>query len=540
MTLRLQRIHCDWQIWLIGLSAVIGALIAFNSTAAVLELSLVLVGILLYFIMANLPDPLSLRHQLRAVLSGILILLPSIIATHFLLTNDWSRWAGKLAILTPLATALANEQLGLSQLALNPNVVGGALAALLPLQVFALRHTRRWVSAISIGLTIVALVLSQTRGAWLALIVAVGAWGVWKMISTRVSNLRQARWFWVGILIVGGIAALSTLILTPLGEQLLGLGGDRRYIWRNSLDLVTDYPLTGLGLAGFEMTYSTYVLLTHVGHTVHAHNLWLDIWLNQGLLGVVALAGMVLNAVWPKPSSQWRTPALIALGVILLHSLVDDPIYGYGGAAIPLIFVPLGLLARRADPSVINERTATLRFQPAFLIWGLTFGVIILGIVAPRGRAIFEANLGALQQTQAELSVYHWPEVPIQDALRRSDAIDLSPAREHFQTALALDPGNGTANRRLAQIELDQGAYDIACRRLAVAYATDPYQRATRQLLGECEVLADQPDEALNLWRTIDLSQGQLTVRQYWYDEYLQDHMRADKLKLAARVLAGE
>ncbi|HET7377400.1 MAG TPA: O-antigen ligase family protein, partial [Anaerolineae bacterium] len=305
--------------------------------------------------------------------------------------------------------------------------------------------------------------------------------------------------------------------------------GDRPNIWRNSLDLVSDYPLTGFGLSDFEMTYSTYALLVHVGNTLHAHDLWLNVWLEQGLLGFVALAGLTLNSIWPKPSSPWRLAALAALAVMLLHSLADDPFYGYDGVAIPLLFIPLGLLARLSA----EDLGSFTRFQPALIIWGVAAIGLVVGLILPGGRAIFEANLGTVAQTRAELSVYHWPEMPIQDALRRSRNVDLTAAIAHYWAALALDPANASANRRLGQIELSQGNYDSACTHLKTAYQVAPQQRATRQLLGECDALNNSADRAVELWRTIDLGQSQLDIREWWYSEYLADYDRAAKLKQA-------
>ena len=133
--------------------------------------------------------------------------------------------------------------------------------------------------------------------------------------------------------------------------------------------------------------------------------------------------------------------------------------------------------------------------------------------------AAFQANLGAAAQTQAELSVYRWPQWPIQDAVRRSPDVNLAPAIAHYRAALALDPANVTANRRLGQIELSLGQYPAARRHLEAAYAAAPHQRATRQLLGESYALEGDTERAAALWRTVDVSQGQLKLRQRWYDQ---------------------
>jgi O-antigen ligase len=537
-----RRFIFDWQIWLLLIVAMISAALAYNTQLALFQLSLIVCGVVVYLIMANLPDPVQ-RGQAapRSILGGILALLPAIIAVYFFLTNDWSRWIGKLSVLDPALRVLAGWPLSSLGLGTNPNVIGGVIAALLPLQVYALRRTRRWIAVVLIGLSAVALVLSETRGAWLALMMVTGMWLLWRFIATRQSQVRRARWTWLIIVTVIGIMGAALLIVTPLGNWLLGLGGAREQIWRNSLDLIGDYPLTGFGLGDFEMTYSTYALLVHVGHTMHAHNLWLDVWLNLGLVGLLALAGMVINAVWVKPSPShqqlgiipWRMAALMTLGIILLHTLVDDSIFGYGGAAIPIIFIPLGLLAR----SGVEQATATSkrqRWSPAIGMWSVAGIAFVIGLLTPQGRAAIEANIGAVLQTRSELFVYHWPEVPIQDALRRQGAVDLTEALKRYQTAVALDPANVTAQLRTGQIELAREEYQSACRHLALAYASRPDRRATRQLLGECATFSGENEEAIALWRGIDMSEGQLMARQWWYESYLAAHDKAQQLKQAA------
>ena len=96
---------------------------------------------------------------------------------------------------------------------------------------------------------------------------------------------------------------------------------------------------------------------------------------------------------------------------------------------------------------------------------------LLVLLLLPTTRAAFQANLGALLQTRAELLPYRWPDWPIQDALRRAPEINLSPAIARYTSALALDPANVTANRRLGQIALSRGDYGTARTYLEAAYA---------------------------------------------------------------------
>jgi lipopolysaccharide biosynthesis regulator YciM len=226
----------------------------------------------------------------------------------------------------------------------------------------------------------------------------------------------------------------------------------------------------------------------------------------------------------------------MALGILLLHTLVDDSIFGYGGAGIPALFIPLGLLIRSGPADPAETAARRLRWQPAFVVWGVAIVGLIIGLILPQGRAVLEVNLGALQQTQQELLGYHWPDVPLQDVLRRPESA-LSEAVPHYQQALQLDANNAAAHRHLGQIELAREQYESACQHLTAAYATNPNQRATRQLLGECAALSGEIDRAVELWRPIDLSQQQLRIRQWWYEEYLRQPDRAAALQRALAAL---
>ena len=300
-----------------------------------------------------------------------------------------------------------------------------------------------------VTISLVALLLSEARGAWLALALAASAWALWIFISTREANRRQTRAIWLICITIGGLAGVAAIALTPLGSWLLEHSGDRVNIWRNSLSLVRDYPFTGMGLGSYEMAYASYALLTHVGYVAHAHNLLLDVWLSLGVLGLIALLGMILNAVWPKPSSPWRSAALASLLVMLVHGTVDDTLWG-SVFLIPVMFVPLALLIRPAESTSAASRRS---FQPAWALWLASAVGLLVTLITSTGQAAHEANWGALQQTRAELSAYHWPDVPLQDTLRQNGQGEIALVTDRYQQAVHLDPGNVTAQWRLGQIE---------------------------------------------------------------------------------------
>jgi hypothetical protein len=279
------------------------------------------------------------------------------------------------------------------------------------------------------------------------------------------------------------------------------------------------------------MVHSSYVRLLHVRFLEqHVHNLPLQIAVEQGLPGLVAFLGLLGVVILELVRLYRRAECGSALrwaGTAAVVALLLQGIGEAGNYSSPMVligFLPFGFVLgcawRSEVPVQVTASLASTRHPGWASIGGGVAVIVVLTAALPPGpRAAFRANLGAVAQTQAELSVYRWPEWPIQDAVRRSPDVDLAPAIAHYRAALALDLANVTANRRLGQIELSLGQYPAARRHLETAYAAAPSQRATRQLLGESYALLGETERAVALWRTVDVSQGQLKLRQRWYDQ---------------------
>lgn len=515
------RTAFDGPLLLFLASMVIGLVIAYDRAAAWSRFWLIFGGLVVYDALIHLPERVDLNHRRSlSILRATLIALPLGMALFALLANDWGSLVARSSWQSSIAEAI--QLFDLSGLALHPNATAGAIAAFLPLQIVALQAASPirggiWAARLAVGLSVAALLASGSLGAWLALAAVLGGRVLWNVGEHWLGRSGQKQ-ITIAVAILVTAALIGALAL--LSTQLLVLREDRLAVWRNSLDLASDYPFTGVGLAGFRMAYSSYTLLVHVGYTSHAHNLLLDIWLKQGALGLLALGWLLSRVAQLGPSaSPWRPAALSSLGVIWLHGLVDDPFYGYDPRMALLLFVPLAMLARTVKATEPTVATKVYRKFPSPLVLGSA--IVVLPILAllmpPSVQAVFHANWGAVLQTRAELATYRWPQWVLQDELRRSPKVDLEPAIAHYRAALALDRSNPTANRRLGQIELSRGEYEAARRHLIAAYVAAPWQRATRQLLGEVYAITGETEQATSLWRTIELGQGQLGLRRKWY-----------------------
>ncbi len=179
-----------------------------------------------------------------------------------------------------------------------------------------------------------------------------------------------------------------------------------------------------------------------------------------------APAGAFDDSRGPHPADAANRPAATGLPlggaaamllVLLLHGLVDDPLYARR-VALLLFLAPMGLIVAawqlsRTSPEsdfALRDLRASRTSPPsrlrvpalrAFAVPVLAL-VLIVALVAFRTplTAAWHANLGALAQTRAELAVYdpqNFGDPTIDEARRR---VDTSEAEAHFRTALALAP----------------------------------------------------------------------------------------------------
>jgi tetratricopeptide (TPR) repeat protein len=217
--------------------------------------------------------------------------------------------------------------------------------------------------------------------------------------------------------------------------------------------------------------------------------------------------------------------------VILIHGLFDDPFHGNDGALISLLFIPLGVLMRTFFKEPWRTQAA-IRFALSAVAFAAVFVCVIAFV--PKANAAWQANLGALRQTQIELSRYQidtYQTWGMQDKLRKT--LNLRDATTLYEAALKADASNAVAHRRLGQIALTMGEYDLAREHLEASFSTDPNHRATRQLLGEIYALSGDLAQASQIWQSLRAEQGQLESRFNWHEFFIEDHASAARVRAA-------
>ena len=189
-----------------------------------------------------------------------------------------------------------------------------------------------------LGLSVLTVVFTQQRGAWLAVLAQTLAL---PFVLSRSSSLNP-RWRLVAAVLVvvlvasiGAIAYLRPEVTTPVIERLRSLSSDlsgRTALWGAAAELTKERPLLGWGLGSFASAYDQ----------IHppfardswrfrgtAHSLYFHVLAERGVLGLLALGALMWALLRGlREATATRLARYDGLGRGLTISLVGFLVYG--------------------------------------------------------------------------------------------------------------------------------------------------------------------------------------------------------------------
>lgn len=557
-------------------SAAVAAWAAYDQPTALLQFARILAAAVLYYAVIDStlqPDKPRRSYTVVRLTAFVFVLAAAGLALYWPLLHDFSAEPSKFSFVNEAIQRVKSLLPALPGPFIHSNVAGGALAAAAPIAVFLAwefwRLRKRWLGLLVAGVSLVilaGLVVTGSRGGLLGLAAAAGLATLGVIQRRWFKEPRRKAIFWgvgtAGILVLAGVLIASGSLEGLLGQipDPTGSLQSRPRLWSQGLPLAQDYFFTGSGLMSFFYTYPAYALLTVVPVYYHIHNLLLEVMLEQGFFGVIAMlwaAVVILVWAWKAldyrlqepvsiqttqhpfddgvpsyqdPNAQLLRPltnttvlgwaGLLAIVVVTVHGLVDTVFYVW--RLLPV----LGLISGLAYLAVPLEKLRRDR-QRAVLRGGLIALAVIglLGVVSvlaiPRVQSAWYANLGSIYQAQAELGPYSKTSFQKNtlDEVRRT--VDLQPAIAQFERALKADPGNITSLRRLTDLYLSLGQYEQALQTIQAAWEAGHRDRMTRLLLADSLVAAGQVEAASAHLAELpsqltSLAEGRL-MYQAWY-----------------------
>ncbi len=527
------------------ISAAIATWIAFDRPTAALQFARILAGCALFYAV------IDSSQNVRRLTAALLVLASVVLAIYWPIQHDFTAQPAKFEPVTQLGLWINSHlpEVDFSFLtghAIHPNVAAGTLLLAIPFGVYlswVWRREKRPVPAIiSIAATLIitgGLLMTGSRGAWLGLVGASLIAGLVWIQRRWFFNPRDRSFFWITASL-GAITFIVYLILTSSLGALVNLIPDptgslvsRTLLWRQGASLIRDYPFTGGGLKTFWLVHPTYALLTNVHVLQHVHNSFLEVWIEQGILGALALlAGTLVVATWAwdalsrKDVRACAWAGLFSLTAVALHGLFD--VVFYIERTLPLIGLALGFAWYASSYSQIAVSTPVVNRR---YVW---IGGIILAVILSFSflynqeiLSAWNSNMGAINQTRAELAYYdpeNFKDLTI-DQIRRS--IDLSQAENGFNQALNYNNSNATALHRLTQIEMSRGEFNLALEHMQTAWDSGHRDDVTRLLYSDALVADGQPSPAAEIVRGIVQAENRLMYQAWYRYRQDQDYQRA-------------
>lgn len=347
-----------WMLLLMLMLAPVAAVVSPAPAAARQQVGYLLAGVLLYTVVMV---EATAVERLTRLLAGLMLLLIGLAWISPLLVQPSN---GPLLVpdfVVRLGSGFAER--------INPNVVSGTLAIWLPVCLVLAwrppglgrrRKMLRLLAILAAGSVLGLVLLLRSRGVWMAIPLGVVlAAGLLRPRYLAVFPLVVAG-LWVGVN-NGWLANVTEALFRsdPLG----GLAG-RLDIWSSAITALHDFPLTGSGFGAWTQVaallypYQLPELRAPQVSIPHAHNLFLQVGVDLGVLGLVAYAALVGLSLWMSVRAQhrWRDQgrtdlSSLAFGllagqfILLFHGLFDAVTWGTKPAALAwVLFAMAGVL----------------------------------------------------------------------------------------------------------------------------------------------------------------------------------------------------
>jgi putative inorganic carbon (HCO3(-)) transporter len=287
---------------LLGMAA-ISLAVTFDTSLSLPKVSGLLLGVLVYVAATRLITTDGRLQVATAVYlgAGVALALVGILGAN---------WAAKFPAFDAVTQRLPRVIRGVpgAEEGFNANAIGGSLVLFIPLQASLLLERLRaggpnadgrrwdwWLHAFALVLTAGTLLLTESRGAWMAL---AAASGVVLVVQARRPAL-------VGSMLILGVASLSMwlgiqrVIDAAISSSGIGMAQNisgRIEMWSRALTAIGDFPITGLGMNTFRRLLPTLYPMFTVppsADAAHTHNHFLQAALDLGIPGLIAY-----SAVW--------------------------------------------------------------------------------------------------------------------------------------------------------------------------------------------------------------------------------------------------
>ncbi|MEN8077099.1 O-antigen ligase family protein [Clostridioides difficile] len=253
----------------------------------------------------------------------------------------------------------------------NPNMTGAWFGSVL-LMIFYLKSIEKGkkdfvIYNLSIVLIIIALLLTESTGAFIAL---VGSIFIYYLLKGK-KDFKGL----IAISITVGIISIVFMLVqnkiantTPIGELVTSFNS-RYCIWIGAIKMILDKPIIGWGMTGMMEHGSNFVFNSDpnlhnkiITFLIHPHNLWLAFFVSLGIVGLLIYLYIKFNLykdmikLYKKRNTM--LPLIAAINaMVVIQGIVDCTLYA---PQLGILFVATGAITyNMANDKMIKKARFT-------------------------------------------------------------------------------------------------------------------------------------------------------------------------------------
>jgi len=244
----------------------------------------------------------------------------------------------------------------------NANVLGMLGLVLLIVGLWRVYASRRWSTVSVVDVALAVVIIGRTMSATVT--VTLGALAI--VIGLTVLARRNGPWWRIAlgsaVAVIGG-AVVGAVAQWSAFVALLGKSPDLTHrfdIWAAVIARITERPILGSGFVGWWPSWDPWFAIHAVDGLpmAQAHNVWLDVAMQSGFVGVVLFAIALIYGLWTlwqsfaqSPSSVTSVPFFI-LSALAVQSLTESRLLHEWGF---VTFIICAIIAKRRRVGPIEK-----------------------------------------------------------------------------------------------------------------------------------------------------------------------------------------
>lgn len=405
------------------------------------------------------------------------------------------------------------------------NPMGGYLILFIPLALVSAMIYKRlwaWLAAILSTLMISGLILTRSRGSWIAIAITI----LFVFLpSLLIKRIKKEKWlvllaimicsFLIGFALAppSAIEERAKSIATVTSPDVEGQSTTERIaMWKAGIEVIKDYPIFGVGPDCWPYIRAPY--LTELRFIPkYPHNIYLRTAAEQGVPGLIILLFAICLTYFPLMLSSYKkkinllvTGIATGLGASFLHMVVDFD------AAFAGILLPIALLAGLGHRIRVRGQIGLPRLRygrRVVIAVVMIFGLILVA------RGVSSIKLG--------------------EGRDYIEIMEYERATKPLKTSIITNPISWEARYDYSRTLFQLGRLETALEELEIAIGLAPTVPEIQRSMGMMQEIAGDTNSAVNYYRNSIALSPRSSSQNYF--ELADLYREMSELRKAARVL---